>query len=458
MTADPWLPIGMRVAGASSGRMLQAGDGWQIYADGRGAGRVLVADQALAARWIKEGLVTEESLGSTSVGGAEYRTLLSDANHRLSAVELCPSPQNLAEALSFASALRRTRDVAAEGSLASGIFVEAISAILPVPSDERANDSVVLGRYLTGGVSIPIEEGRRLADILSWLSAEKIAEVCEAAGVAAAPPARRSDRVHDRKSGRFLLPGRPHLESFFREHVIDIVENAERYAALGVQFPGAVVLYGPPGSGKTFAVERLVEYLGWPRFEISSGSVGSPFIHETGRKVSSVFAAARKEAPSVVVIDEMEAFLSERSSADGSATHHVEEVAEFLRQIQDAGKHRVLVIAMTNRIDTIDNAIIRRGRFDHLIEVGMATDSEVEALLTDLLRTVPHDDDVDAASLARSLGGRPLADVAFVLREAARLTARDGGTRIGQAALTQAVAGAKPREDSGNTRPRIGFS
>jgi cell division protease FtsH len=458
MTADPWLPIGMRVAGASTGRLLQSGDGWQIFADGRGAGRVLVAEQSLAANWIAKGLLAEESLGSTSVAGTEYRTLLCDASHRLSAVELCPSPQNLAEALSFASAIRRTRDVVPEGSLASGLFVEAVSAILPVPSDESVNDSVVLGRYLTGGVSIPIEEGRRLADILSWLSADKIAEVCEAAGVATAPPARLEDRVRNRKLGRFLLPGRPHLESFFREHVIDIVENAERYAALGVQFPGAVVLHGPPGSGKTFAVDRLVEYLGWPRFEISSGSVGSPFIHETGRKVSSVFTAARKEAPSVVVIDEMEAFLSERSSSDGSATHHVEEVAEFLRQIQDAGKHRVLVLAMTNRIDTIDNAIIRRGRFDHLIEVGMATDAEVEALLMDLLRAVPHDDDVDASSLARSLGGRPLADVAFVLREAARLTARDGGTRIGQAALTQAVASAKPREDSGATRPRIGFS
>ncbi len=160
----------------------------------------------------------------------------------------------------------------------------------------------------------------------------------------------------------------------------------------------------------------------------------------------------------MVVIDEMEAFMSERSSADGSATHHVEEVAEFLRQIQDASKHRVLVIAMTNRIDTIDSAILRRGRFDHLIEVGMATDAEVAALLNDLLQAVPHESDVDVSALAHKLAGRPLADVAFVLREAARLTARDGGTRISQSALQQAVAGAKPREDSGATRPRIGFS
>ena len=74
------------------------------------------------------------------------------------------------------------------------------------------------------------------------------------------------------------------LEAFFREHVIDIVENTERYKALGIEFPAPVVLHGPSGFGKTFAVERLTEYLDWPIFFINSNSVGSPYIHETARK------------------------------------------------------------------------------------------------------------------------------------------------------------------------------
>ena len=156
------------------------------------------------------------------------------------------------------------------------------------------------------------------------------------------------------------------LEQFFREHVVDIIENADRYRKLGIEFPSAILLHGPPGCGKTFAVERLVEYLGWPSFSIDSTSIGSPFIHETSRKVAEVFERAIKDAPSVLTIDEMEAYLADREMGAGSSHHRVEEVGEFLRRIPEAIANRVLVIAMTNRIEMIDPAILRRGRFDVL--------------------------------------------------------------------------------------------
>ena len=458
MSTDPWLPIGIPAADSVVGRLLQSGPGWQIFADSRAGGRVLVLDQQLASGFISTGLLTEGSLPTLSVGGKAYRVLTSGSNHQLSVVELCPSPNNLADALAFAAAMRRSREVASVGSLSRGIFVERLSVILPIPGAEPIEDQVLLGRYLTGGVPVPVDDRRRLAAIITWLPSELIDQVCEAAGLA---PAARTAPQQDASGGpspnRFTLPGRPALEGFFREHVIDIVENAERYAALGIHFPGAMALYGPPGSGKTFAVDRLVDYLGWPRFEISSGTIGSPYIHETGRKVAEVFSAAAERAPSVLVIDEMEAFLTDRSSGGASSTHHVEEVAEFLRRIPEAVKQRVLVVAMTNRIDTIDPAILRRGRFDHLIEVGLATEEEVRALLDDLLAILPHTSDLDTAALAREMKGRPLADVAFVLREAARLTARDGRSQIEQSTLLQAVKQAPPRSEEGIERPRIGF-
>jgi SpoVK/Ycf46/Vps4 family AAA+-type ATPase len=101
---------------------------------------------------------------------------------------------------------------------------------------------------------------------------------------------------------------------------------------MGIDFPSAIVLHGPPGCGKTFAVERLVEFLDWPSFSIDSNSVGSPYIHQTSKKVSEVFEKAIDSAPSIVVIDEMESFLSERRSDNISGLHHVEEVAEFLKR------------------------------------------------------------------------------------------------------------------------------
>jgi cell division protease FtsH len=118
-----------------------------------------------------------------------------------------------------------------------------------------------------------------------------------------------------------------------------------------------------------------------------------------------------ENAPSVLVIDEMEAFLADREM--GSGHHRVEEVAEFLRRIPEAVKNDVLIIAMTNRIDMIDPAIQRRGRFDHVIKVDFASEVEVQALLDKLLSSLPKESDVDSKPLAKELAGRPLSDVFF---------------------------------------------
>ena len=172
----------------------------------------------------------------------------------------------------------------------------------------------------------------------------------------------------------------------------------DSYKALGIDFPAAVVLHGPPGCGKTFAVERLVDFLGWPSFQIDASSVASPYIHETSKKVAEVFDKAMQNSPSVLVIDEMEAFLADREM--GSGHHRVEEVAEFLRRIPEATKNDVLIIAMTNRVDMIDPAILRRGRFDHVINVDFASEGEVLSLLEKLLTTLPKEDDVDPKPLS----------------------------------------------------------
>ena len=251
------------------------------------------------------------------------------------------------------------------------------------------------------------------------------------------------------------MPGRPELESFFNEHIVDIIQDRERYQALGIGSPSAVVLHGPSGCGKTFAVERLVDFLGWPSFQIDSSSVGSPYIHETSRKVAEVFDKATENAPSVLIIDEMEAFLADRNT--GTGHHRVEELAEFLRRIPEATKHQVLIIAMTNRLDMIDTAILRRGRFDHIIKVDYPSEEEVRPLLEKILIDIPKEKDVDPGPLAKRLAGRPLSDVAFVVREGARMAARSGKDRVDQKSLVAALASTPSRDHEGLSR-RIGFS
>jgi len=163
-----------------------------------------------------------------------------------------------------------------------------------------------------------------------------------------------------------------------------------------------------------------------------------------------------QNAPSVLVIDEMEAFLADREM--GSGHHRVEEVAEFLRRIPEAAKSEVLIIAMTNRVDMIDPAILRRGRFDHVVKVDYANEVEVLTLLEKLLLTLPKEENVDPKPFARELAGRPLSDVAFVVREGARLAARSGLEKLDQNSLLTAMNSAPAREREGSAPRRIGFT
>jgi SpoVK/Ycf46/Vps4 family AAA+-type ATPase len=195
-----------------------------------------------------------------------------------------------------------------------------------------------------------------------------------------------------------------------------------------------------------------VEYLGWPIFEIDASSVGSPYIHETSRKVAEVFEQAMQNAPSVLVIDEMEAFLADRQIGAGSSHHRIEEVAEFLRRIPEAVENHVLIVAMTNRIELIDPAILRRGRFDHLVQVSMPSEEEIRALLAKLISELPRDQDVEVAPLAIILQGRPLSDVAFVVREGARLAARAGKNKLDQSSLEAALKNVPTRESTEKNR------
>jgi len=155
--------------------------------------------------------------------------------------------------------------------------------------------------------------------------------------------------------------------------------------------------------------------------------------------VAEVFEEAMQNAPSVLAIDEMEAFLADRQIGGGYSHHRIEEVAEFLRRIPDAVKNHVLIVAMTNRIELIDPAILRRGRFDHLVQVGMPSEEEVRSLLAKLIGELPRDQDVEVAPLATILQGRPLSDVAFVVREGARLAARAGKNKLDHFSLEAAL-------------------
>jgi len=439
--------------------LLWKGEQWAIYSTVSG-NRVLLAAEELAGRWIRSGLLAKSLFREFTREEDRFLYLESKASYILAPVEGGPSPNKGVDCLAFALSLKGTRTLDPESSLQDAVYVEQYARLLPTWTlGYPADDAVLLGTWLTGGVRIPATSIRRLSELLPWIPAPVLEEFVRDAGIPL-PAEKTLPREDFLPSGSkaktaFSLPGRPEIERFFNDHVVDIVFDEERYRRLGIFFPSAIVLHGPPGCGKTYAVERLVEFLDWPSFSIEPKSVASPYIHETSRKLSEVFEQAAAAAPSVLVIDEMESFLSDRGERGEHALHHLEETAEFLRRLPEASAARVLVVAMTNKLELIDPAILRKGRFDHVVEVGMPSREETEDLLRALLKDLPTAPGLDIEGAAELLKGRALSDASYLVREAGRLAAKAGGTEIDEKSFEEALK--RFKENSEEKKRRIGF-
>ena len=447
-------------------KLVCEGNDWQIYQTNNQT-YVLAVSKELYLSWDLASAFPE---GFFQADDGFY-SLISAKDNLISSLQGGPYPITAVQVLKFSAAFKEAMKTLGISKMQNAIYLEENGLFLPVAStrEEPADAGTLYAAWLTAGVNISVEQGNRFNTLMGWVPSEVLTKSKELAGFdtadeeksdCSAVAAKTKEKpVREIKDGSvpaepFELLGRPELEQFFNDNIVDIVRNREKYKRMGIDFPGATILYGPPGCGKTYAIDRLAEYLGWPRYDIDSSTIASPFIHETSKKVSEVFTKAIKSAPSILVIDEMEAFLTDRSASGLSGTHHVEEVAEFLRQIPEAVSSGVLIFAMTNLIDNIDPAILRRGRFDHMIEVRMANAEEIEALLIKRFADLPVDSDVEAKRIAKKLDGHPLSDVTFVLREAGRFAVKNDLDLINKECFDQALNMLPNKKDD---KPRIGF-
>ena len=469
---EKWLPRGFQISNdVSVAKLLSFGDEWQLYLTGN-KGFVVAISPALHEKWSGLSLLPADLLSERMSDDRLVYIAYDKHDSMISSVKHGPYPANYSDAIAFAIALKKSRSLIPDASFEDAVYFERYSIILPTYDAEAIEDQTVLCRWLSSGVNISADQFERLSEIVSWLSPSALANILYEAGFSIPQETVISIAKKRSVSGEkeqanfpepsqrcemgdhFSLPGRPALESFFNEHVVDIIQNGEKYQRMGIGFPSAIVLHGPPGCGKTFAVEKLVEFLGWPSFSIDSSSIGSPYIHDTSKKISEIFDQAIKNAPSVIVVDEMEAFLSSREMSASSGQHHMEEMAEFLRRIPEAASKHVLIIAMTNMIDRIDPAILRRGRFDHVIEIQMPSKEEVESLLKHLLSSLPVSPDIDYGKLSEQLQGHALSDASFVVKEAGRLAVKSDSQEINHQLLQKAID-ALPKNKENNRR--IGF-
>ena len=411
---------------------------------------VLIVQKQLLRRWVEQGLVSDTLFSKVDSSKEDLYSFISKPDYIVSSLQYGPFPIAVIDAQAFAIALRETRKILPDVSLLDAIYIEQISRLLPLYNiADEPNDQLVLGTWLSGGVHISTGDIKRLSKLVGWMSISDLKTVVASAGFDFPQDGQYLTKhksqdmkdengitvknKHNQKStegARFKLPGRPFLEDFFNENIIEIIFNIEKYKKMGIEFPSAIILHGPPGCGKTYAVDKLIEFINWPSYSIDSSSIASPYIHDTSKKIAEIFDQAMENAPSVIVIDEMEAYVSDRGNGKSSGLHHVEEVAEFLRLIPKAINSQVLIIAMTNKIDMIDPAILRRGRFDHIIEIEMPSFEEAKVLLQTLLEKLPVSEDIDIDFMATNLKGRPLSDVAFTVREAGRIAVKNDKSLI----------------------------
>ena len=463
---DEWPKKGDQLPAGGTLRTRYAQDAdWQIWTTDEGS--ALLVANALHEAWLDQGLLEPGVFLPLGTGSLCAEVRLPEF---VSSAQDGPAPQSATQAFALASCLAHTRRAMPDAHLSHALYLPLIPHLLPTaegPDPER--DPQTLGRWLTGGMDVPFTDRKRMIEWVPGMTEDTYNTLLGLLGWQETTPQRvraieprqievsavATRRTTPHREGPFSLPGREQIERVFRERIIDVIDREDAYRRMGIGFPGPTLLVGPPGCGKTFAVEQLVEYLGWPSFEVSAGTIGSSYIHETSRLISQLFEQATENAPSIVVMDELEAFLSERASLGGGHQHRMEETAEFLRYLPELPKRRVLLFGMTNLPDLVDKAIMRKGRFDHVIEVGMPTQDEVTAILDSLLRDVPREGGLDLAPVAHRLVGRPVSDVAYVAKEAGRLAVTQGRDRIGSAQLHAAcddLMGGDTRR-----RRRIGF-
>lgn len=467
-----WLPRGFSLSDDKRiKKVISSSENWQIYSTNQDT-YVLAVTTALYETWLED-YSLPDGIFYEIESNEKYQVFCSKGDYLISSLENGPFPDSFGQVEAFSIAFNTTVKLFPDVDLKDAVYIEEYSLILPgTQSEEASAKDYVYGKWLTGGINISANSFERISKIMSWIPPIVLCKSFRMAGFDVSIPltndnnitelieVNNDEEITDKPAviqtidSSFRLIGRPDLEAFFNDNIIDIVLNQEKYKRMGISFPGATILHGAPGCGKTYAVERLAEYLGWKRFDIDSSTIASSYIHDTSKKISEVFSEAIKAAPSILVIDEMEAFLSNRNMSTASGTHHIEEVAEFLRKIPEAISHGVLVFAMTNMIDMIDPAILRRGRFDHIIEVKMASKEEIAAYLTAKFEELPVAEDASIDYIAESLDGHPFSDVTYILREAGKLAVKSGKDFIDKECFDKALS-TLPQKDE---KRKIGFA
>ena len=216
--------------------------------------------------------------------------------------------------------------------------------------------------------------------------------------------------------------------------VVDFLKSPQKYTSVGARIPKGVILVGPPGTGKTLLAKAVAGEAGVPFFSISGSDFVEMFVGVGASRVRDMFAEAKKNAPCIVFIDEIDAVARKRGSGLGGGHDEREQTLnQMLVEMDGFGVNEgIIVMAATNRVDILDPAILRPGRFDRKVTVGRPDVRGREEILEVHAKGKPLGDDVDLKKIARTTVGFTGADLENLLNESAIVCAKEGRKFIEQ--------------------------
>ena len=232
------------------------------------------------------------------------------------------------------------------------------------------------------------------------------------------------------------VAGMHEVKEIMKKKIINILKDPEKAEKFKIQIPNGMLLYGPPGCGKSFIAEKFAEEAGYNYMFVKSSDLASIYIHGSQEKIGKLFDDARKNAPAIINFDEFEALVPGRSKVNNASESG--EVNEFLSQMNNCGKDRVFVIASSNRPDLIDPAVRRKGRLDHVIYISLPDKEAREGIFKIHMKDRPAKENINYSILAEKTENYVASDIAYIVNDAATRAFEDD-TEISQELLEEVI-------------------
>lgn len=308
-------------------------------------------------------------------------------------------------------------------------FINTIAKSLAQDSEDRFQTAKDFIKAINGEVKVPKQSTKK--KILSPETKDKSGGFSKPANIVKGP-------------GFAAVAGMNELKEQLREEVIDPLHHPEVYQRYGVTIPNGMLLYGPPGCGKTFFAKHFAEEVGFNFMFVTPATLKSRYVNASQENIAKMFKEAEENAPTIIFIDEINELVPNR---EGNV-HEMSKSAvnEMLAQMDRTGEKGIFIIGATNYPQMIDPAILRAGRLDKKYYVGVPDKIARKALFELYLKNRPYDFGLDYDELSKLTRNYVSADIQLIVNNAAR-TALKSRSKITMAILKDAIAAVRPSLD-----------